>query len=110
MRTLVMLLCAGVALICGCDDSDYPFQVIEDSIVISYSLADVGVVDVTVSNDCMFVVRTLVDSQEQPSGPNSVLWDLTDDGGAYVGDGLYTAEITVDGEVISVQVMEVKEQ
>ena len=109
------LLICSVVFVClllsvACDDTGYPFVVVEESVEVFYSTQNPGTVDVMVRNSLMATVRTLVDSQEFEAGDHSVIWDLFDDGGEYPGDGLYTVEVWLDGERVSVTILEVNRQ
>lgn len=97
-------------LFAGCLDSTYPFDTVEDTVEITYFLESAGTVDVLVTDIFMGLVRTLVDSEEQAQGSQTVTWDLTDDGGNYPENGLYNVEIYLNGERIDVQVLEVNRQ
>lgn len=110
MRAGFVVVSVMLCLLTACDDSSYPFQLVEDTVAIQYSLDSAGSVDVIVANDCMYTVRLLVNSVEQNQGPQSVEWDLMDDGGEYPGDGLYTVEIYLNGLRSDVQVLEVNRQ
>lgn len=91
----------------ACLDSGYPFDLAEGPVEISYTLQSGGTVDAVVTDSYMGLVRTLVESQEQESGEHSVTWDLRDDAGQYPENGLYNVEIYLNGDRISVQVLEV---
>lgn len=107
MKKFVFALAVWALLAAACLDSSYPFDVVEGPVEISYTLVSEGTVDVTVTDCFMGLVRTLVDSQPQEAGQQSVEWDLTDDEGNYPENGLYSAEIYLNGERIDVQVVEV---
>lgn len=94
----------------ACNDSSYPFDVVEGSVDIGYTLDSAGTVDVIVTDSFMGLVRTLVDSQTQDAGAHSVEWDLTDDDGNYPENGLYNVEVYLNGDRIEVQVLEVNRQ
>lgn len=107
VRFLCLLL---PMLFLSCDDTGYPFIVVEDQVDVPYTLGASGTVDVLVQNSCMMTVRTLVSGEEQGAGDHSVTWDLMDDSGEYPGDGLYTVEVYLDGERVSVTILEVNRQ
>lgn len=109
MKLLTSVL-TTIALLASCDSTSYPFTTVVDSVDVRYSLAVSGNVDVAVQNSYMTSVRTLVSSEEQDAGSHTVIWDLLDDDGEYPGDGLYTAEVFLDGERISVQILEVNKE
>lgn len=94
----------------ACDDTGYPFIVVEEGVEVFYTTQNPGTVDVLVRNSLMATVRTLLESQELEAGDHSVVWDLYDDGGEYPGDGLYTVEVWLDGERVSVTILEVNRQ
>lgn len=110
MKQYAVALLAAALLITACIDSSYPFDVVEGPVQITYTLVSAGNVDVTVTDSYMGLVRTLVDSQAQEAGTHSVEWDLTDDNGNYPDNGLYNAEIYLNGDRIDVQVLEVNRQ
>ncbi len=110
MKQYAVALVAAVLLTAACIDSSYPFDLIEGPVQISYTLEAAGTVDVIVTDSFMGLVRTLLDSQAQEAGQHSVEWDLADDEGNYPEDGLYNAEIYLNGDRIDVQVMEVNRQ
>ena len=101
---------ACLILLCACDDTGYPFMVVQESVEVFYTTQNEGTVDVIVRNSLKATVRTLVDSEEMEAGEHSVVWDLYDDGGEYPGDGLYTLEVCLDGERVSVTILEVNRQ
>ena len=101
---------ACLILLCACDDTGYPFMVVQESVEVFYTTQNEGTVDVIVRNSLKAAVRTLVDSEEMEAGEHSVVWDLYDDGGEYPGDGLYTLEVCLDGERVSVTILEVNRQ
>ena len=105
--TLTAFLLALAAV--GCEDSSYPFTTVTESVEITYSLPETGAAELLVLNCFQNPVRTLVDG-EQEVGEHSVTWDLEDDSGGYVGDGLYTVELYLNGERISVWLLEVNAQ
>ena len=107
MKFCLLFVLVFLCVFAACDDSSYPFQFVEDTVTVQYNLNSTGTVDVTVANDCMYTVRTLVNSLEQEEGTNSVVWDLLDDREEYPGDGLYTVEVYLDGVRVDVQVLEV---
>ncbi len=107
MKLSYFCLLAVLCTFTACEDSSYPFQFVEDTVTVQYNLSSAGTVDVTVANDCMYTVRTLVESVEQEEGTNSAVWDLLDDLGEYPGDGLYTVEVYLNGTRVDVQVLEV---
>lgn len=104
----VLLVC--ILMSAACDDTGYPFIVVEEGVEVFFATQNPGTVDVLVRNSLMGAVRTLVDSQELEAGDHSVVWDLLDDGGEYPGDGLYTVEVYLDGERVSVTILEVNRQ
>jgi len=112
-RTMSIVLPAVAILIMGisgCDDMYYPFIVANGTIDIQYELASSGSVTVLIENCYLYTVRTLVDSQSQEAGSHTVTWDLTDDEGEFVENGLYTVEVYRDGDRVFVQVVEVDRQ
>jgi len=112
MRGLLIPTIVFVCLLLSiaCDDTSYPFMVVEESVEVFFTTQNPGTVDVVVRNSLMATVRTLLDSQELEAGEHSVVWDLFDDGGEYPGDGLYTLEVWLDGERVSVTILAVNRQ
>ena len=110
MKQFAVTAIAAVLVTAACIDSSYPFDVAEGPVQISYTLESEGTVDVTVTDSYMGLVRTLVDSQLQQTGQQSVEWDLTDERGNYPENGLYNVEICLNSERIEVQVLEVNRQ
>lgn len=94
----------------GCDDAYYPFITANGTIDIQYELASSGSVTILIENCYLNTVRTLVDSQNQEAGSHTVTWDLMDDEGEFVENGLYTVEVYRDGSRVFVQVVEVDRQ
>lgn len=107
---LALAIAACLLLPSACDDTGYPFMVVEESVEVFYTTQNPGTVDVLVRNSLQATIRTLVDSEEMEAGEHSVVWDLFDDGGEYPGDGLYTLEVYLDGERVSVTILEVNRQ
>ncbi len=110
MKQYSVALVAVFLVTAACIDSSYPFDVVEGPVQITYTLEAEGTVDVTVTDSFMGHVRTLIDSQFQEAGGHTVEWDLTDDEGNYPENGLYNAEIYLNGDRIDVQVLEVNRQ
>lgn len=106
--SLLPVLAGALAL--SCTDTGYPFTVAEDTVEVPYTLGADGTVDVMVRNSFMSTVRALISGQFQEAGDYTVTWDLMDDQGVYPGDGLYTLEVYLDGERISVSILEVNRQ
>ncbi len=106
--SLLPVLAAVLAL--SCADAGYPFTVAEDTVEVPYTIGVDGTVDVLVRNSFMATVRTLIQGEFQEAGEYTVTWDLLNDLGIYPGDGLYTLEVYLDGERISVSILEVNRQ
>ena len=103
----VLLLPLLLVLIPGCDDNSYPFDSVTDPFVFSYDLQESGIVDVNVLNCYVVTVRTLLSDSTQSAGVHSQMWDLLDQEGQRVPDGLYYIRIILDDEVIETQMYEV---
>jgi flagellar hook assembly protein FlgD len=103
--------CVGVAVLLavltGCDEIYYPFVTTSGAIDITYELTAGGSVSIPVRNCYLNTVRTLVSGETQAAGSHSVNWDLTDDDGDFVENGLYTVEVYLDGTRVDVQLIEV---
>ena len=67
---------------------------------LSYSLSQKSFVElnITEKNDNSDTVRTLV-SSNQTAGNFEVFWDLRDDTGQELNNGIYTASLSIDGVV-----------
>lgn len=91
----------------SCSLTGYPFVTVSDTADVDYTLETDGTVNITVENSYMTNVRTLVSSEEQVVGLHTVTWDLLDDNGEYVEDGLYTVEVFLNEERVFVQILEV---
>jgi len=63
---------------------------------LDFEVATPGQVEVRVFDIAGRAVRTLLDA-ERPSGPNTVVWDGRDDGGAAVANGVYFYRIEMPG-------------
>lgn len=94
----------------SCGDGGYPFTVVGDPVEVFYSTAAGGTVDVLVRNSFMATVRTLVSSEQQQAGDHWATWDLMDPEGVYPRDGLHTVEVFLDGQRVSVQILEANGQ
>jgi flagellar hook assembly protein FlgD len=105
-----LLLILAAALPLSCSDTGYPFMVAEDTVEVPYTIGADGTVDVLVRNSFMATVRTLIQGELQEAGEYTVTWDLLNDLGIYPGDGLYTVEVYLDGERVSVSILEVNRQ
>ena len=91
----------------GCDDTSYPFDVVTAPFTFSYDLPQEGTVDVLVLNSYVVVVRTLLSDSLQSAGTHSLSWDLNDDQGNSVPDGLYYIRILLDDDIIETDMYEV---
>lgn len=85
----MVLLSALLILSAGCDDSTYPFDQVTDEFTFTYDLPNEGVVDLIVLNCYMNNIRTLMSDSTQTSGNHSSSWNLKDEDGVRVSDGLY---------------------
>jgi flagellar hook assembly protein FlgD len=107
IATAAVIIAVMMLTATGCDEVYYPFETTSGPIDIGYELASSSVVTVLVRNCYLVVVRTLIDSESQASGSHTVNWDLTDDAGDLVENGLYTVEVYGDGIRVDVQLIEV---
>ncbi|UCG42570.1 MAG: hypothetical protein JSU73_12000 [candidate division WOR-3 bacterium] len=67
---------------------------------ISYSVANVGLVNLGVYDASGSLVRTLVEGVVEP-GTQTAVWNRTDDAGHRVSNGTYFYRLTVDGQTLS---------
>jgi len=63
---------------------------------IAYTLERTGQVDITIYDVRGRAVATLVD-ESRPAGPNSVIWEGTDDRGGSVASGVYFVRFVAQG-------------
>lgn len=110
MSRFVIFPVSILILLSASCNSGLPLSSATENVTIEYELPSSGTVDILVSNNLMQNVRTLLEGQEQQAGTHSVVWDLTDDDGERVEDGLYTVEVYLDGERVHVEVLEVYEE
>ena len=107
-KYLTCLLAAILLIIAGCTDSTtYPFTETTGNISFSYNLPQEGIVDIFVLNCYMNNVRTIISNSTQTSGDHSAGWNLQDEDGQRVPDGLYFIRIFLDDNVISTEMYEV---
>ena len=106
-RNILTFLPVALLLLAGCIDSTYPFTEVTEEFTFTYNLPEDGVVDVIVLNCYMNGVRTLVSGESQTSGDHSLSWNLNDEDGSRVPDGLYYIRIILDGNVIETKMYEV---
>ena len=106
-RFLFVLLPALIVITAGCVDSSYPFDQVTDEFDFTYELPDDGIVDIFVLNCYMSNVRTLLSDTAQTSGSHSSMWNLLDEHGTRVPDGLYYVRIILDDHVIETKMIEV---
>lgn len=106
-RFIPMALSLLFIMAAGCDDSTYPFDEVTDTFTFTYELAQQGEVDIPVLNCYMNTVITLVSDSTLAAGSHSDSWDLIDQDGQRVPDGLYYIRIVLDGEVVDTQLYEV---
>ena len=108
-RTTFTVLMVILILLAGCDLSTFPFDEVTDEFTFTYNLPEDGIVDVIVLNCYMSEVRTLVSAESQTSGDHSLSWNLNDEDGSRVPDGLYFIRIILDGNIIETKMYEVHE-
>jgi len=94
-------------LMAGCDDTSYPFDSVTEPFTFTYELAADGSVDIFVVNSYLVIVRNLVNDESQTQGSHSLEWDLQDNGGRRVPEGLYYIRIMLDDELIKTLMYEV---
>lgn len=103
----VIVICFSFLFILSCDDTSYPFQQINYPFTFYYELPDSGTVSVIVQNSYLVTVRELVINEEQSAGSHQVDWDLDDQSGNRVDEGLYFIKVYLDGYVIITEMYEV---
>jgi flagellar hook assembly protein FlgD len=107
IRFPLISLAALLIIAAGCDDTSYPFDSVTDPFTFTYELAQDGNVDVLVLNSYVTTVRELLADSVQSAGSHSLGWDLTDDEGNRVPDGLYYVRIILDDHIVETQMYEV---
>jgi hypothetical protein len=103
----LLLVPVLLMMVPGCDDNTYPFESVTDPFTFSYDLPHGGSVDIMVINCYVVSVRTLLSDSTQSAGSHSLMWNLLDDGGERVPDGLYYIRILLGEEIIDTQMYEV---
>ncbi len=106
-KILMFLLPALLLISAGCNDSTYPFDQVTEGFTFTYDLPNEGVVDLFVLNCYMNNIRILLADSAQSSGSHSSSWDLRNESGVRVTDGLYYIRIILDENVIETQMYEV---
>jgi flagellar hook assembly protein FlgD len=108
MRKILMVFLPVLLLIsAACDLTSYPFDQVTDPFNFNYEISDDGVVDLIVLNCYMNNVRTLLSDTTQAAGTYSSNWDLLDESGVRVPDGLYYIRTILDDTVVETQMYEV---
>ncbi|OPL19957.1 MAG: hypothetical protein AVO35_00420 [Candidatus Aegiribacteria sp. MLS_C] len=103
------ILPAILLLLTGCDSTSYPFSSVTGPCEYYFELPSSGLVNITVVNSYMVIVRTLVSGQTYAQGSHTGTWDLMDDSGERVPDGLYCVRVFLDGELHDTDMFEVHE-
>jgi len=106
-KYLTVLLPALIVITAGCVDSSYPFEQVTDKFDFAYELPNDGTVNIIVLNCYMNNLRTLLSDTAQTSGSHSSTWNLLDENGTRVPDGLYYIRIILDDLVIETKMIEV---
>lgn len=104
---LTVLLSALLIISAGCDDSTYPFEQVTDEFTFTYDLPNEGVVDLIALNCYMNNVKNILSDTTQALGNHSSSWNLQDEDGVRVPDGLYYIRIILDSDVIDTKMIEV---
>lgn len=109
MRILLVVLSGVLLLIgsCGGFGSSLPFTRVTDEFSFDYALFENGIVDVIVLNSYVSDVRILISGESQTSGWHTSSWDLLDENGTRVPDGLYYIRIILNSNVIDTKMYEV---
>ncbi|MEN8208930.1 MAG: hypothetical protein ABFR50_06740 [Candidatus Fermentibacteria bacterium] len=113
MRNTLIVLTVSVLLMIGCvgfgfgSGSSLPFERVTDEFDFDYQLSADGVVDVNVMNCYMNNIRILINGELQTSGSHTSSWDLLDEYGIRVEDGIYYIQIMLDDDVIETDMYEV---
>lgn len=107
-KYLTGLSVAMLVIMAGCADSTtYPFNEVTGNFSFFYNLPQEGVVDIFVLNCYLNNVRTIISNSTQTSGDHSAGWNLQDEDGQRVPDGLYYIRILLDDNVIDTIMYEV---
>lgn len=106
MKPITALLFLMV-LFTGCTSSSYPFDQVDTEFTFTYDLPENGVVNIVVLNCYMINVRTLLTNNYQTAGNYSLTWNLQDEDGKRVPDGLYYIRIILEGNIIDTKLYEV---
>ncbi len=109
MRILLIVLSGLLLLIgsCGGFGSSLPFIRVTGEFSFDYALLEDGIVDVIVLNSYMRDVRILISGESQTSGSHTSSWNLRDENGARVPDGLYYIRIILNSDIIDTRMYEV---
>ena len=104
---LAALTAALILFAVGCTDNTFPFTEVTSGFTFTYNLQHEGVVDIFVLNCYMNNVRNILTGTTQAAGDHSASWDLNDEDGLRVPDGLYYIRIVLDDIVIDTGMYEV---
>jgi len=106
-RIPLMVVPLLLALLPGCDDATYPFEEVTSAFTFQYELSQSGSVDVLVLNCYVSEVRNLLADSAQTAGMHSLSWDLQDESGNRVPDGLYYIRILLNDDIVETLMYEV---
>lgn len=109
-RLLLLLATASLMTLPACDDASYPFIQVSAPYEMSFTPSDSGTVDILV-RDCYLAQVALVEPGVPVSGGTTVTrtWNLDDEDGQPVTDGLYFVEAALDGAVFETILLEVRQ-
>jgi hypothetical protein len=108
MKMLLSVSTALLLLASACGESSYPFIQVDSPYALSFTPSDPGTVRIAVKDCYLDEIRVLEPGVESPGGVEVVrTWDLTDEDGVTVEDGLYFVEAALDGEVFDTVLLEV---
>jgi hypothetical protein len=108
MKPLLYASAGVLLLLCSCGESSFPFIQVDGPYELTFTPPDSGMVAIVVKDCYLAEIRVLEPGVASPGGvPVSRTWDLTDEYGAQVDDGLYFVEASLDGPVFETVLLEV---
>ena len=109
MRYCYIALPVLLLLSAGCEDTSYPFSSVTEPFTFTYELPTGGSVDIFVLNSYLVTVRDLVSGDAMSQGSHSQSWDLADNEGERVPEGLYYIRIMLNDQLLDTLMYEVYE-
>jgi hypothetical protein len=108
MKLLAFIPALLLLALSGCDTFSYPFTQVGSPYEMSFTPTDSGLVRIVVRDSFLDEIRVLEPGVQVPGGtPISRTWDLDDEDGAPVEDGLYFVEASLESVVFSTLLLEV---